>query len=124
MSTSLFQATSAPEIIRYSELDGVSCPCGLAKRGFMDSTNVPYSLHLTTIFADARLHYHRTITETYFILECDSQAFMELDGRRVPLEPEMAIMIPPGTRHRAVGKIRVAIIACPKFDPNDEWFDD
>jgi hypothetical protein len=36
----------------------------------------------------------------------------------------MAIVIPPGTRHRAVGKIKVAIVASPKFDPADEWFDD
>lgn len=124
MSPSSFQAIAAPEVVRYRELDGLPCPCGSAKRGLMESTIVPYSLHVTSIFADARIHYHRKITETYFILECDAQAYLELDGQRMPLEPEMAIVIPPGTRHRAVGKIKVAIVAWPKFDPEDEWFDD
>jgi mannose-6-phosphate isomerase-like protein (cupin superfamily) len=90
----------------------------------MDSTSVPYSLHLTTIAETARVHYHRRITETYLVLECEAGSYLEVDGRQIPLEPEMAIVIPPGTRHRAVGKIKVAIVASPKFDPADEWFDD
>jgi len=32
-------------------------------------------------------------------------------------------MIPPGVRHRAIGKMRVLIVAYPKFDPKDEWLD-
>ena len=119
-----FPATAAVEVIRYAEIEGTPCPCGSAKRGLMQSASVPYSLHLTTIAETARVHYHRRITETYLVLECGPEAYMELDGERLPLEPEMAIVIPPGTRHRAVGKIKVAIVAWPKFDPADEWFDD
>lgn len=119
-----FERTAPVEIVRYAELAGIACPCGTAKRGLMDSHSVPYSLHLTTIAATARVHYHRRITETYLILECEQEAYLELDGQRLPIEPEMAVVIPPGTRHRAVGKIKVAIVAWPKFDPSDEWFDD
>ena len=119
-----FAATAPVEIVRYAEMEGTPCPCGSAKRGLMQSPSVPYSLHLTTIAATARVHYHRRITETYLILECDEGSYLELDGQPLALEPDMAIVIPPGTRHRAVGKIKVAIVACPKFDPADEWFDD
>jgi mannose-6-phosphate isomerase-like protein (cupin superfamily) len=48
---------------------------------------------------------------------------MELNGERIPVRPGMSIMIRPGTRHRAVGKMKVLIFVLPKFDPADEWFD-
>jgi hypothetical protein len=33
----------------------------------------------------------------------------------------MCILIVPGIRHRAIGKMRVIIVAVPRFDPADEW---
>ncbi|MCP5111855.1 MAG: cupin, partial [bacterium] len=45
------------------------------------------------------------------------------DGNLVPVKPGMSILIPPGTRHRAVGKMKVLILVLPKFDPADEWLD-
>ena len=89
----------------------------------MDVSTVPYSLHVTEISLDARAHYHKRITETYFILECDDDACIELDGQHLPVQPRTAILIHPGTRHRAIGKMKVVIVASPKFDPSDEWFD-
>jgi mannose-6-phosphate isomerase-like protein (cupin superfamily) len=70
------------------------------------------------------VHYHKRLTETYFILQCKPGAYLELNGNKLAIEPQMAVLIPPGTRHRAVGEIQVAIVAWPKFDPEDEWFDD
>ena len=118
------QSRSQVEIVDFAALPGIPCPCGTARRAFMASAAVPYSLHLTNIEATSRVHYHRHITETYLVLECEPGAYMELDGERLPLKPEMAILIPPLTRHRAVGRVKVAIVALPKFDPSDEWFDD
>lgn len=89
----------------------------------MADSAVPYSLHLTEISLDAKAHYHRQTTETYFFLECDEEARMELDGQQIKVRPNTAIVIYPGTKHRAVGKMTVAIIASPKFDPQDEWLD-
>ena len=89
----------------------------------MDSAAVAYSLHVTDISVAAKSHYHKNITETYFFLECDAGASMELDGELVPVQPHTAIVIPPGTWHRAVGKMKVMLIASPKFDPADEWFE-
>jgi hypothetical protein len=32
-------------------------------------------------------------------------------------------MIPPGTRRRAVGAMRILNVVIPPFGPADEWFD-
>jgi hypothetical protein len=48
---------------------------------------------------------------------------MQLDDDLVPLRPGLCILIRPGVRHRAIGPMKVLIIALPKFDPEDEWLD-
>lgn len=111
------------EVVDYSALPGIACPCGTARRGLMEVSSVPYSLHVTQIEATARTHYHKHLTETYFVLECEAGSFLELDGVPLRVKPQMACVIHPGTRHRAVGKMQVLIVASPKFDPADEWFD-
>ncbi|MDX1927135.1 MAG: cupin domain-containing protein [Pirellulaceae bacterium] len=111
------------EIVDYASLPGIACPCGTARRGLMEVDSVPYSLHVTQIEATAQTHYHRRLTETYFILESEANSYLELDGEHVPVEPHKAFVIHPGTRHRAVGNMKVLIVASPKFDPTDEWFD-
>jgi mannose-6-phosphate isomerase-like protein (cupin superfamily) len=74
------------------------------------------------ITVDSRVHYHKGMTEIYFILE--GEGHMELDGDRVPVRPMSAVFIKPGCRHRAVGQIRAMIVPIPAFDPADEWFDE
>ncbi len=111
------------EISDFSELPGVDCPCGTARRAFADVADLPATIHVTEISADARLHYHRKLTETYYFLECGPDARMQLDDEILPVHPGMCIFIRPGTRHRAIGRMRVLIVVFPKFDPDDEWFD-
>lgn len=110
-------------IADFAEIPGVPCPCGTARRAFADVPEYPGTIHVTQISADARRHYHKRLTETYYFLECDAGAEMELDEERIPVHPGMCIMIPPGVRHRAVGVMKVLIVVLPKFDPSDEWFD-
>lgn len=117
------RAASAYSIADLPDLPGVPCPCGTARRAFADELDYPATVHLTEIAADARTHYHRRISETYVILEAEAGAGIELNGRRVAAVPGRAILIRPGTRHRAVGKMKVLIFCTPKFDPHDEWFD-
>ncbi len=117
------QPASGYEILDYPHLPGISCPCGTARRGLMQVESVPYSLHVTEISLNARVHYHKRLTETYFVLDCQPDAAIELDGQIIPLKPHLAIVIHPGTRHRALGRMQVLIVASPKFDPTDEWFD-
>lgn len=102
-------------------LDPIKCPCGFTRRAFVDDPDQKASLHLLEVHVDAQVHYHKKITEIYLILE--GEGHMELDGDIVPLQPMTGIMIKPGCRHRAVGDLKIAIIAMPTFDPEDEWFD-
>ena len=111
---------AAPRIAQLDALPGTPCPCGTARRAFADPGSVA-SVHLTTISEDARAHYHRVMTEVYVVL--DGEGHLELDGERVPLRPLTTVMIPPLTRHRAVGNLRVLIVPIPAFDPADEFFD-
>jgi mannose-6-phosphate isomerase-like protein (cupin superfamily) len=111
------------EIVDFNEIEAVPCPCGQARRAFGDVADYPGTVHRTDISADARVHYHKRLTEVYYILECGDDARMELDGEQVPIAPGMCILIHPGVRHRAIGPMQVLVIVQPKFDPADEWFD-
>ncbi len=116
-------STRRCEIVDFTELPGVSCPCGTSRRALEDVAEFPGTLHVVDISLDARLHYHKRLTETYFILECEAGAKLQLDDDLIDLKPHMCIVIPPGVRHRAVGKMKVLNIVAPEFDPADEWFD-
>ena len=102
-------------------IDGVPCPCGTARRAFAVPENTSATVHVVEISVDARTHYHKRLTEIYVIL--DGEGHLELDGQRVAVRPMTAVLIRPGCRHRAVGRLRVLNIVIPPFDPADEWFD-
>jgi mannose-6-phosphate isomerase-like protein (cupin superfamily) len=108
-------------ITQVDELPAQSCPCGTTRRGFISEDNTVASVHQVEIEADARTHYHKKTTEIYVILEGTGE--MELDGEKVPVRPMTSIMIKPGCRHRAIGRLKILNIAIPKFEPADEWFD-
>jgi mannose-6-phosphate isomerase-like protein (cupin superfamily) len=115
--------TKKYETIDFEQISAVDCPCGSARRGLANVSDFPGTIHVTEICADARKHYHKQLCETYFILECNDHAYLELDDEKVPAHPGLCVMIRPGTRHRAVGQMKVLIVVIPKFDPRDEWFD-
>ena len=107
-------------LVDFDHLPGTSCPCGTARRALLDVPDFPGTLHRTEISADAKPHFHRRLTETYYVLQCGPDAKMQLDGEEVPLRPGVCVFIPPGVVHRAVGRMTVLIVVFPKFDPNDE----
>jgi mannose-6-phosphate isomerase-like protein (cupin superfamily) len=111
------------EVVDFANVAGVPCPCGTARRAFAELDDYPGTIHVTEISTDARLHYHKRLTETYYILECGPDARMQLDDEIVSVHVGMCILIRPGTRHRAIGKMKVLIVCLPKFDEQDEWFD-
>lgn len=115
--------TQKPAVADLTQVSAVRCPCGWARRAFGDVPGAPASIHRVEIAADARAHYHKAQTETYYVLECEEGAAVELDGKLVPVRPGVAVMIPPGVRHRAVGKMTILNFVVPPFDPADEWFD-
>jgi hypothetical protein len=111
------------EIVDFAQVEGVPCPCGTSQRALADVLDFPGTVHRVEISLDAQLHYHRRLTETYYFLACEDDARMQLDQEIVPVRPGMCIMIRPGVRHRALGRMTVLNIVYPKFDPADEWFD-
>ncbi len=107
----------------FSSISGVACPCGTARRAFHGVPEFPGTIHVTEISENARLHYHRRLTETYYFLECQPDARMQLDDEVISVKPGQCVVIPPGVRHRAIGRMKILIIVLPEFDPADEWFD-
>ena len=115
--------TSHFEIAHFDDIEGVPCPCVISKRAFFNPDNQTATVHRVDISIDAQTHYHKKITEFYLILEMEEGAYMELDGEKHAVQPMTTIMIKPGCRHRAVGKMKIINFAVPAFDPEDEWFD-
>ena len=101
-------------------IESVQCPCGAAKRAFAAPGSVA-SFHQVEISVDSRVHYHKRMTEIYYIAEGSGR--LELDGEELPVKPGDVIMIQPGCRHRASGKMKIINIVIPAFDPCDEFED-
>ncbi len=108
-------------IADFADIDPVRCPCGWAKRAFAEPGNDLATMHVVQIEEDSRTHYHKKMTEIYFVLE--GEGHIELDGELFPLKPQTAIFIKPGCRHRAVGKLKILNVPIPAFDLEDEWED-
>ena len=68
-------------------------------------------------------HYHRNVTEVYFILE--GRGKIELNGDWVEIGPGTTVWIEPGTRHRLVSDdgVKTIVFSVPAFDAEDEHFD-
>jgi mannose-6-phosphate isomerase-like protein (cupin superfamily) len=107
-----------------ADLDSIPptrCPCGFTRRAFATPENSLSTLHIVDIQEDSRTHYHKKMTEIYLVLE--GEGHIELDGEKIPIKPMTSIMIKPGCRHRAIGKLKIVNVAIPAFDEADEWFD-
>jgi mannose-6-phosphate isomerase-like protein (cupin superfamily) len=115
------ETTPKPLIADLEAIAPVPCPCGQARRAFLVPGNGAASIHLVDIKTDPEAHYHEKHTEIYFILE--GEGSVELDGEKTPVKPGTAILIPPGVRHRTLGRIRLLNVPIPPFDPADELFD-
>jgi len=113
--------STAARVVQLDSLPAVRCPCGLARRAFADVPGAVASLHVVDIQADSQAHYHRRMTELYVVIEGEGE--IELDGERFPVKPLTAIYIPPGVRHRAIGRLRLINVPVPPFDETDEWSD-
>ena len=108
-------------VVNLDDVTPVPCPCGMSRRAFTDDPDKIASLHVVDISINAKTHYHKKLTEIYYILEGAGQ--MELDGELVDVGPGSTVLIKPGCRHRAIGKMRILNVPIPAFDPDDEWFD-
>ena len=107
--------------VHLADLPPIACCCGTTRRAFVDLPDAPASAHLLEVKDEPTSHYHLKTTEIYVVLE--GEGSLEVDGDIVPLTPMTSVMIQPGCKHRAVGKLKILNIAIPAFDPADEYFD-
>ena len=114
---------NAPFIVDFESVETVPCPCGLAQRALHDCRDFPGTIHVTEFKGDSKRHYHKQLTETYYVLSVEPGAAIEIEGQEIPLKIGMCIVIPPGLRHRGIGHFKILNVVIPNFDPNDEWFD-
>ena len=115
-------APASAQVVRLAGLPGIACPCGTARRAFAEAAEGRASLHLVEVKQDSERHYHRRLTEIYYVLSGDGQK--EIDGELRALTPGDAVFIPPGIVHRAIpGTAPMTILnfVMPAFDPEDEW---
>lgn len=110
-----------------ADIDPVACPCGASRRAFVDDPDQTASLHVVEITTESQTHYHKRLTELYYVLE--GEGTIELDGASFPIGPGTSVLIKPGCRHRAIPAkgsktpLRVLNVPVPAFDPEDEWFE-
>ena len=69
-------------IARFDEIDAVKCPCGFSRRGFVNPDNAKATMHVVDVRQDARVHYHKKLTEIYFILEATEKWNSTASGSR------------------------------------------
>lgn len=108
------------EIAQLNETERTKCPCGTTRRAFAEQGSVA-SIHIVEISKEAKIHYHKKMTEIYLILE--GEGYLELDGEKIHVKPMTTVKIKPGCRHRAVGNLKIVNIPVPAFDEADEFFD-
>lgn len=104
------------------DLAPVECCCGTTRRAFVHHPDAPASVHLLDVAEEPVAHYHAKTTEIYLVIE--GEGFLELDGEMVPVKPLSAVMILPGCRHRAVGRMKIVNIPVPKHDDADFFYDE
>lgn len=108
-------------VCHIDDIPAVPCPCGTTRRAFTEDPDRIASLHVVHTESDATLHYHKRLTEIYFILEGEGK--IELDGQLFDVRPGSTVMIKLGCRHRIIGTMKFINVSVPAFDEEDEWFD-
>ena len=108
--------------VELGDLPPIACCCGTTRRAFVDLSDAPASAHYLEGQAEPTSHYHLKTTEIYVVLE--GEGFLELDGEMLPVKPLSAVMIRPGCRHRAIGRLKILNIPVPKHDDADFYYDE
>ena len=96
--------------------------CGIM-RNLTDSKDYEgMDLVHVTISDPTRKHYHKKLTEVYFVLKGSIE--VELDGKIEHLEVGEMIMIFPGTEHKAwktsEEDAEILVVCCPPWAKEDE----
>lgn len=84
-----------------------------------DDTPVANVSHLA--IDDSKYHYHREMTEYYYVLS--GGGTITLDGEKRPIEAGDLVVIRPGTWHTSDGTMDVLIFGVPAGEQTDVWFE-
>ncbi len=101
------------------DVQPVQCPCGQSIRAITGKDNDLASIHVVTISKDSKLHYHKRLTEFYYVLEGEGE--LQLNDDVIKLKPHTLVMIKPMTKHVARGNLKILNIVIPPFDEEDEF---
>ncbi len=108
-------------IVRYlDDLPAHRSTCGFRRQLISAADTDAVSASVLDI-DDAKAHYHKKITEIYYILEGEGELVIE--GEPVPVRPGTSVLIRPGTRHQGRGGFRTMVICSPAFTPDDQFYD-
>lgn len=118
MATERKQATIIRNVADIEEERGV---CGF-RRKLVTGADTPaaYASHL--IIDNSREHYHKIMTEYYFVIRGEGEIF--LDGESHPIKTGDIVVIPPLVRHTSKGELEVLIFGTPALEAEDIYFDD
>ena len=105
-------------IRRLKDIEKKERQCGLAQELTTSADFKNADITFFTIKEETKKHYHKTLTEFYYIL--DGTLDVEFDDKKEHCEPGTLIMIKPNTKHKAYGNAHIIVICSPAFDPKDE----
>ena len=81
--------------------------------------NVAAWVHTVDIDGSSE-HYHKRITELYYVLE--GEGAVRLDGVEHPVRSGSLLHIPPGVVHGAKGRMKVLVVGIPDISDDDLFF--
>jgi quercetin dioxygenase-like cupin family protein len=84
-----------------------------------DDTPVANVSHLR--IHDSKKHYHREMTEYYYVLEGGGTIW--LDGETREIAAGDLVVIKPGVWHTSDGEMNVLILGVPAGERTDVWFE-
>jgi len=84
-----------------------------------DDTPVANVSHLR--IDDSRYHYHREMTEFYYVLS--GGGTITLDGEKKEITAGDLVVIKPGVWHTSDGEMDVLILGVPAGEQTDVWFE-
>jgi quercetin dioxygenase-like cupin family protein len=113
-------ATDRYIIRRLGDIETERGVCGWRKTLVTnDDTPVANVSHLT--IDDSKYHYHREMTEFYYVLT--GGGTMTLDGEKREITAGDLVVIKPGVWHTSDGEMDVLILGVPAGEQTDVWFE-
>jgi quercetin dioxygenase-like cupin family protein len=107
-------------IRRLSEIPTERGVCGWRKTMVThEDTPVANVSHLT--IEDSKYHYHREMTEYYYVLT--GGGTITLDGEKREIAAGDLVVIKPHVWHTSDGEMEVLILGVPAGEQTDVWFE-